>query len=73
MDQAPDQEKGQKQNDERIGIGGIAPQIEPKGAGERPHAHALQTVFLVAAPVAALGVLVGLLLKEMPLRGAAAA
>jgi EmrB/QacA subfamily drug resistance transporter len=36
-------------------------------------AHALQTVFLVAAPVAALGVIVGLLLKEMPLRGAAAA
>jgi EmrB/QacA subfamily drug resistance transporter len=32
-------------------------------------AHALGTVFLVAAPVAALGVLVVLFLKEVPLRG----
>jgi EmrB/QacA subfamily drug resistance transporter len=32
-------------------------------------AHALQTVFLVAAPVAALGFAVVLALKEMPLRG----
>jgi hypothetical protein len=33
-------------------------------------AQALQTVFLVAAPVAALGLLVVLLLREVPLRGA---
>jgi uncharacterized membrane protein len=32
-------------------------------------AHALDTVFLVAAPVAALGLLVVLFLREMPLRG----
>jgi MFS family permease len=32
-------------------------------------AHALDTVFLVAAPVAALGLLVVLFLKEVPLRG----
>jgi hypothetical protein len=32
-------------------------------------AHSLHTVFLVAAPVAALGLLVVLLLKEVPLRG----
>jgi EmrB/QacA subfamily drug resistance transporter len=32
-------------------------------------AHALQTVFLVAAPVAALGLLVVLFLREVPLRG----
>ncbi len=36
-------------------------------------AHALHTVFLVAAPVAALGMLVALLLHEVPLRGPAAA
>src|SRR3954451_2933605 len=42
------------------------------GVGEAV-AHALQTVFLVAAPVAALGVLVVLLLREVPLRSAAAA
>jgi EmrB/QacA subfamily drug resistance transporter len=35
-------------------------------------AEALHPVFLVAAPVAALGLLVVLLLREMPLRGAAA-
>jgi len=34
-------------------------------------AHALQTVFLVAAPVAALGLLVVLFLEEVPLRGPA--
>lgn len=32
-------------------------------------AHSLETVFLVAAPIAALGLLVVLLLKEVPLRG----
>ena len=36
-------------------------------------AHALHTVFLVAAPIAALGMLVALLLKEVPLRGRDAA
>ena len=34
-------------------------------------AHALDTVFLVAAPVAALGLLVVLFLREVPLRGPA--
>jgi EmrB/QacA subfamily drug resistance transporter len=41
------------------------------GIGEAV-AHALQTVFLVAAPVAALGLLVVLFLREVPLRGPAA-
>jgi hypothetical protein len=36
-------------------------------------AHALHTVFLVAAPIAALGMLVALLLHEVPLRGPAPA
>jgi MFS family permease len=36
-------------------------------------AHALHTVFLVAAPIAGLGMLVALLLHEVPLRGPAAA
>jgi hypothetical protein len=44
-------------------------------AGLDPHAtaDALQTVFLVAAPFAAAGLLVVLLLEELPLRGAAPA
>jgi EmrB/QacA subfamily drug resistance transporter len=36
-------------------------------------AHALQTVFLVGAPIAALGLLVVLFLREVPLRGPAPA
>jgi hypothetical protein len=36
-------------------------------------AHSLQTVFLVAAPIAALALLLVLRLKEMPLRGPGAA
>ncbi len=42
------------------------------GIGEAV-AHSLHTVFLVAAPVAAVGLLVALTLKEVPLRGPAAA
>jgi EmrB/QacA subfamily drug resistance transporter len=46
-----------------------------RAAASQPDAvaHALHTVFLVAAPIAALGVLVALLLHEVPLRGPAAA
>jgi EmrB/QacA subfamily drug resistance transporter len=40
------------------------------GIGEAV-AHALQTVFLAAAPIAALGLLVVLFLREVPLRGPA--
>jgi EmrB/QacA subfamily drug resistance transporter len=54
-------------------IGATTADVDALRANPDAVAHALQTVFIVAAPVAALGVLVGLLLKEMPLRGAAAA
>jgi EmrB/QacA subfamily drug resistance transporter len=43
------------------------------GASPETVADALSTVFLVAAPVAAIGVAVALLLHEVPLRGAAPA
>jgi EmrB/QacA subfamily drug resistance transporter len=46
------------------------PAAVQQGVGEFV-AHALQTVFLVAAPVAALGLLVVLFLREVPLRGPA--
>jgi hypothetical protein len=43
------------------------------GVSPEAVADALSTVFLVAAPVAAVGVAVALLLHEVPLRGAAPA
>jgi EmrB/QacA subfamily drug resistance transporter len=44
--------------------------LDAAGTTQSPEsvAHALQTVFLVAAPIAALGVLVVLFLEEVPLR-----
>ena len=46
------------------------PPAVDEGVG-RAVAHSLETVFLVAAPIAALGFLVVLFLNEVPLRGPA--
>ena len=56
----------------RLGVSGAEASSLPSTAhaGQADAiAQALQTVFLVAAPIAALGLLVALLLKEVPLRG----
>ena len=55
VDQPPRHQEGQKQNDERIGVGGIAVEIEFEHADELPHPHALQAVGAAGQPASAVG------------------
>ena len=48
----------EEQHDQRIGVGGVAVEIEAEGAEERPDLHALQAVGAAGEPARAVGRLV---------------
>ena len=58
MDQPSRHQEDREQHAQRVGVGGVAVEIEPEAAQQRPDAHALEPVGAAGQPVGAVGRLV---------------
>ena len=55
IDQPPRHQEEHEQHDQRVPVGGVAVEIEPEQAEQRPHPHALQAVGAAGEPARAVG------------------